>query len=188
VNLGLPPLTSGNFEGLLTPRFWRNFFPIPASNTMALGAPVPDFELLEVRSQKPLRLSSLWVKGPVVVDFTRIFTEHQYCPLCYPHIQALNATYELFQQRGVAVVMVTSTDELQSQKVSADLGLKFPLLSNPSCSIFRHFGTGQALGAPLPAQFVFDWGGQLRYKHLFSFLQPNASIDTLLQVVSQTSR
>lgn len=184
MSLRFPPLTSSNFEGLITPRFWRNFLPIPASNGMELGAPATDFELLEVNTQKLLRLSSLWEQGPVVVDFTRIFTEHQYCPLCFPHIQAMNAAHELFLAQGAKVVMVTSTDEQQSQKVLADLDLKVSLLSNPSCSIFRHYGTGQALGAPLPAQFVIDRAGQLRYKHLFSFLQPNAPIETLLQVAA----
>jgi peroxiredoxin len=184
VSLRFPPLTSGNLEGLITPRFWRNFLPIPASNGLAVGTPVTDFELLEVNTQKLLRLSALWVQGPVVVDFTRIFTEHQYCPLCFPHIQAMGAAYELFQAQGAKVVMVTSTDEAQSQKVLADLALPFALLSNPSCSIFRHYGTGQALGAPLPAQFVIDRTGLLRYKHLFSFLQPNAPLETLLQVVA----
>jgi peroxiredoxin len=151
---------------------------------MALGALVTDFELLEVKTQTLLRPSTLWVQGPVVLDFTRIFTEHQYCPLCFPHIQALSAAYQLFQAAGATVVMVTSTDTQQSQQVLADLELPFPLLSNPSCSIFRHYGTGQALGAPLPAQFVIDHTGRLRYKHLFSFLQPNAPIEKLLQSVA----
>ncbi|MCY7275108.1 MAG: alkyl hydroperoxide reductase, partial [Phormidesmis sp. CAN_BIN44] len=37
-----------------------------------------------------------------------------------------------------------------------------------------------ALGAPLPAQFLLDRQGILRYKHLFSFLNHNASMETLL--------
>jgi peroxiredoxin len=64
------------------------------------------------------------------------------------------------------------------------LGIKIPLLSDPSCRVFRAYDVGQALGAPLPAQFVLDAQGKLRYKHLFSFLSNNASIETLLAAVS----
>jgi peroxiredoxin len=77
--------------------------------------------------------------------------------------------------------MITSTDERQSQVVVKDLKLKIPLLSDPTCRVFRTYQTGQALGAPLPAQFVLDKDGRLRYRHLFSFLDHNASIETLLE-------
>ncbi|HEY9823014.1 MAG TPA: alkyl hydroperoxide reductase, partial [Candidatus Sericytochromatia bacterium] len=43
----------------------------------------------------------------------------------------------------------------------------------------------QALGAPLPAQFVLDAEGKLVFKHLFSFIDHNASVDTLLQYVDR---
>ncbi len=77
--------------------------------------------------------------------------------------------------------MVTCTDERQSQIVVRDLGLKMPLLSDPTCRVFRTYNVGQALGAPLPAQFVLDQEGRLRYKHLFSFLDHNASVEKLLE-------
>jgi peroxiredoxin len=47
--------------------------------------------------------------------------------------------------------------------------------------VFRTYNVGQALGAPLPAQFVLDQEGRLRYKHLFSFLDHNASVEKLLE-------
>jgi peroxiredoxin len=81
--------------------------------------------------------------------------------------------------------MITSTDAAQSQQVVADLNLKMPLLSNPDCRVFRTYHTGQALGAPLPAQFVLDRYGRLRFRHLFSFLSNNARVATLLQEVER---
>ena len=54
-----------------------------------------------------------------------------------------------------------------------------PLLSNPHCKVFRDYGVGQALGTPLPGQFILDKQGKMIYKHLFSFLDHNASIETL---------
>jgi peroxiredoxin len=76
--------------------------------------------------------------------------------------------------------MITSTDPQQSETVVQDLGLQMPLLSDPSCARFRRYHVGQALGAPLPAQFVVNQEGRIVFKHLFSFLHHNAEIDTLL--------
>ena len=176
-------LTSTDFSGLLNERFFRNFFPIPATNSLRLGETTPDFALPDITNGRLVRLSNYKGKQPVVLAFTRIFTEKQYCPLCFPHIKTLNQNYEQFTSRGVEVLMITSTDEQQSQKVVNDLGLKMPFLSDPSCSLFRMYNVGQALGAPLPAQFVLDQQGKLRYKHLFSFISNNAPLETLLKAV-----
>lgn len=177
-------LTSSDFSGLLNERFFRNFFPIPATNEFKLGEITPNFALPDITNGQVIRLSDYKGKQPVLLAFTRIFTEKQYCPLCFPHIKALNENYNHFTSRGIEVLMITSTDERQSQIVINDLSLKMPLLSDPSCSIFRAYNVGQALGAPLPAQLVLDKQGKLRYKHVFSFLSNNASVETLLKAVS----
>jgi len=174
-------LTSNDFSGLLSDRFFKNFFPIPASNDLAYGTVTPDFILPNITAGKSVQLSSYRGYKPVVLAFTRIFTEKQYCPFCFPHIKALNEQYQEFRDRNIELLMITSTDERQSAIVVQDLGLQMPLLSDPSCQVFRAYQTGQALGAPLPAQFVLDQQGRLRYKHLFSFLAHNASPEILLQ-------
>jgi peroxiredoxin len=174
-------LTSTDFSGLLSPRFFDNFLPIPATNTIAIGQMTPDFELPDITNGRRVRLADYRGQQPVVLAFTRIFTEKQYCPFCFPHIKALNENYERFQERAIELLLITSTDERQSRIVVQDLGLKMPLLSNPGCQVFRAYQTGQALGAPLPAQFVLNRQGCLRYKHLFSFLDHNASVEDLLR-------
>lgn len=176
-------LTSTDFSGLINERFFRNFLPIPATNRLKLGEITPDFELPDITNKRALRLLDYRGKKPVILAFTRIFTEKQYCPLCYPHIKALNEHYEQFTSLGTEVLMITSTDRAQSEKVVQDLGLKMPLLSDSKCGVFRAYGVGQALGAPLPGQFVLDKEGKLLFKHLFSFLNPNASIERLIEAV-----
>ncbi|MBO9998816.1 MAG: redoxin domain-containing protein [Cyanobacteria bacterium SID2] len=175
------PLTSTDFRGLLSPRFFKNFFPIPATNQSYYEVATPDFELPDLTHNRRVHLRDYRGKQPVIVAFTRIFTEKQYCPLCFPHIVELNERYQQFTDLGVEVLMVTSTDTRQSKIVVRDLDLKLPLLSDPDGQVFRAYRVGQALGAPLPAQFVLDRNGKLCYKHLFSFLEPNASIETLLE-------
>jgi len=181
----LPTLSSNDFRGLLNRRFFANFLPIPATNELKVGQRVPDFELYDITHDRQVRLSSYWGQSLVVLAFTRIFTEKQYCPLCFPHIKALNEAYEQFQQRGAEVLMLTSTNTVQSQQVVADLSIRMPLLSDPSCEVFRTYQVGQALGAPLPAQFILNSQGQLQFKHHFSFLEGNASPTTLLTAVER---
>lgn len=176
-------LTSTDFRGLLNERFFKNFLPIPATNKLYPEVMPPDFELSDLTNARQIRLSDYRGKQPIVIAFTRIFTEKQYCPLCFPHIKALNENYDRFVEAGAEVLMITSTDPRQSQIVVRDLGLKLPLLSDPSCRVFKAYQVGQALGAPLPAQFVLDKSGKLVYKHLFSFLEPNASIEKLWEMV-----
>ncbi len=173
-------LTSTNLSGLFNERFFQNFLPIPANDQLYMEVCPPDFELPNITGGNRIKLSSYRGKMPVILAFTRIFTEKQYCPFCYPHIKAMNENYEKFVEAGAEVLMITSTDERQSKIVVQDLGLKMPLLSDPKCFVFRKYATGQALGAPLPAQFVLDIQGKLRYRHLFSFLDTNASVDKLL--------
>ena len=181
-------LTSMDFRGVISRRFAQNFLPLPALNKFQVGQPVADFKLPVVGQRASIQLSSYRHKAVVVVAFTRIFTEKQYCPFCYPHIVSLVAAYEQFKQLGAEVLMITSTSMEQSTIIQQDLGVDMPLLVNPSCSIFRRYGTGQALGAPLPAQFVIDRAGTLRFQHLFSFAHTNASVERLLWAVHQASR
>ncbi|MFM7423624.1 MAG: peroxiredoxin family protein [Elainella sp.] len=168
-----------SFDGLLNRRFAQNFLPIPASNQLPLGSIAPNFAAFHVNLAQSVQLFD-YLGQPLLLAFTRIFSEKHYCPFCFPHLLELNATYEQFRQRGIEVLLVSSTDPAQSQIVLADLGLNMPLLSDPSCNSFRLYQTGQALGAPLPAQFLLDASGKIRFRHCFSFIEPNASIERLL--------
>lgn len=185
VELERSEMTSTDFSGLINQRFWNNFFPVPATTPLELGQTTPDFELPDVTKNRTVKLSDYRGKQPVVLAFTRIFTEKQYCPLCYPHILELNKSCERLTQKGAEVLMITSTDLSQSQQIVQDLGLKMPLLSNPNCDVFQAYEVGQALGAPLPAQLVLDQQGKLRFKHLFSFLSSNASVERLADALEQ---
>ncbi|MEM8805467.1 MAG: peroxiredoxin family protein [Cyanobacteria bacterium P01_G01_bin.38] len=173
-------LTSMDFRGLLNRRFFKNFVPLPATPKFSINQRTPDFQLPVVGQRAAIALSSYRAQRPVVLAFTRIFTEKQYCPFCYPHILAMNEAYEQFVALGSEVLMITSTHMGQSKQVLQDLMLQMPLLVDPHCKTFRAYGTGQALGAPLSAQFVLDKDGRLRFQHLFSFVHPNASPERLM--------
>ncbi len=174
-------LTSTDFRGLISQRFFNNFLPIPARCKFQLGEKLPNFTLPGVDGT-PHQLSDYQGK-PVIIAFTRIFTEKQYCPFCYPHILSLIEAHNQFVGLGAVLLMITSTTMAQSKIVQQDLSIPMPLLVDPSCQSFQRYGTGQALGAPLPAQFVLDLEGRLRFQHLFSFAHTNATPARLLWAV-----
>ena len=170
---------SGN-TGLFNRRFASNFIPLPPFQVPKIGSTAPDFSLPIVGSGNYVTLSDYQRKQPVVLAFTRIFTEKLFCPYCYPHLQDLKRRYQDFKDKGVELLMISSTDPVQSQQIVDQLSLPYPFLYDPDCRIFRLYGVGQALGAPLPAQFIVDSSGQITFRHLFSFIDGNADTDIIL--------
>ncbi|MEM9273721.1 MAG: peroxiredoxin family protein [Cyanobacteria bacterium P01_F01_bin.143] len=166
--------------GLFNRRFASNFIPLPPFQVPAVGSIAPDFSLPIIGDDNKVKLSDYQGKQPVVLAFTRIFTEKLFCPYCYPHIQELKGRYQEIKDKGAEFLMITSTDPVQSQQIVDQLNLPYPFLYDPDCLIFRDYGVGQALGAPLPAQFIINREGRITFRHLFSFLDGNASSDEIL--------
>ncbi len=170
--------------GFFNRRLAKNLIPLPGFQVPAVGDIAPDFELPQVGGDA-VQLSDYQGKQPVVLAFTRIFTEKLFCPFCYPHINDLKDRYADIKAKGAELLMISSTDPVQSERVVADLDLPYPFLFDPECDIFRVYGAGQALGAPLPAQFIVDPTGRIRYRHLFTFVDTNADPDAILQELAQ---
>ncbi len=177
---------TGN-TGLFNRRFASNFIPLPPFQVPAVGAMAPDFSLPIVGKSDNIQLSDYQRKQPVVLAFTRIFTEKLFCPYCYPHIQDLKERYQEFKDKGAELLMISSTDPVQSQQIVDQLSLPYSFLYDPDCSIFRSYGVGQALGAPLPAQFIVNREGRITFRHLFSFTDGNAEPDTILRELDKLS-
>lgn len=173
-------------SGFLNQRYLKNFVPLPGMKEPAVGQLAPDFELPCVGGDL-IKLSDYREKKPVFLAFTRIFTEKLFCPFCYPHIQDLKQRYSEIVDRGAELLMVSSTDQVQSEQVVSDLMLPYPFLYDPACVSFRNYGAGQALGAPLPAQYVVDLEGRIRFRHMFSFVDHNAGMDDILAILDQLS-
>lgn len=172
--------------GLLNKRFAKNFIPLPGFKVLSVGDLAPDIALPQIGGDI-VKLSNYRGRQPVVLAFTRIFTEKHYCPFCYPHIKELKEHYQEIRDRGAELLMIASTDPVQSQQVVSDLKLPFPFLYDPDCKTFRLYGAGQALGAPLPAQYIIDTEGRITYKHLFSFIDRNAPLERILHEIERIS-
>ncbi|MGF1517569.1 MAG: peroxiredoxin family protein [Nodosilinea sp.] len=168
---------------LTTAAFWRYWLPLPPSAVLPLGQISPDFALWDATYQRTVRLANWRGKQPVVLIFCRVLVELAYSSHRCAYLGAMNQAYARFRDAGAEVLVITNTVQRQGQAIVADLGLTLPLLSDDSGATFRAYSTGQALGAPLPAQFVLDAQGRLRYGHLFSLLHRQASPEALLTVL-----
>ncbi len=170
--------------GLFNERFAKNLIPLPGFTVPQVGELAPDFTLPRV-GDTAVKLSDFFGRQPVILAFTRIFTEKLFCPFCYPHIQDLKDRYQEIQEAGAELLMISSTDPVQSAQVVQDLALPYPFLYDPACTTFRMYGAGQALGAPLPAQYLLDKSGRIVERHLFSFVDHNVDTDEILALLKK---
>ncbi len=189
-----------NRAKLFSPKLWNrrlanHLLPVPATPVFRLGQIPPDFELplVEVAPQADalpakIRRSEFCKRHRfTVLSFTRIFSDEHYCPFCYPHQTALRDNLEQLRTLGAEVLMIAGIPSEQCRKVAADLKLNYPLLSDPTCTTFGLYHTGQALGAPLPATFILDHKGRLRYQYLFRFQEANPPLNSLVQTLISLS-
>ncbi|WP_225885376.1 redoxin domain-containing protein [Leptolyngbya sp. KIOST-1] len=154
--------------------------PVPPRLALPLGQIPPDFALWDVTFQRTVRLANWRGKQPVVLLFCRIPAAIAYSADSQSHLVAINSAYTRFRDIGAEVLAISPQPQRQTQAVIDDLDLGLPLLSDPDGAVFRAYHTGQGLGGPLPAQFLLDAQGRLRYCHLFSLLHPVAWPDALL--------
>lgn len=167
---------------LATPA-WRYWMPFPPGVVVPLGQIPPDFALWDVTYQRTVRLANWRGKQPVVLFFCRLPVVETYRAERWPYLVAINRAYAQFRNAGAEVLMVANTSRRQGQAMVDDLGLTVPVLSDDTGAVFRAYRTGQAWGAPLPAQFVLDAQGRLRARHLFSLLHHQAAVESLLALV-----
>jgi peroxiredoxin len=92
----------------------------------------------------------------------------------------LREQYPAFQERGAEVVVVTTTDVPTSKLIAEDLALPYPLLSDPEWVVFKGYGTGAALGVPLPAQFLIDSTGRVVERYLCDLVPDHPPLDVTL--------
>jgi peroxiredoxin len=164
---------------------WRYWLPQPPRLGLPPGQISTDFALWDVTYQRTVRLANWRGKQPVVLLFCRLLAETAYNPQRYASLVAFNQAYDEFRNAGAEVLAIGNQPQRQAQAAVADLSLQLPLLCDPAGASFRAYHTGQALGAPLPAQFVLDAQGRLRYCHLFSLLHPTTPPETLLAALGK---
>ncbi len=117
------------------------------------GAMAPDFTLPGADG-KPVTLSALLARGPVILTFYR----GAWCPFCNAHLNGFQKALGRFQARGATLVAVSpqlpEKGELSIQKNQ----LTFPVLSDRGLKVARAFGL--VFKAPANYTFLPEFNGE----------------------------
>ena len=149
---------------------------------LKVGDTAPDFELPDA-SGKQVSLSELLKQGPVVINFYR----GEWCPYCNLELRAFQALLPEFKQAGAALVAISPELPDHSLSVSEKHNLEFSVLSDVGNRVSRQYGLvftldeslrpiyqnfgidivtsngNDSYELPLPATYVIDQSGQIRY-------------------------
>lgn len=134
-----------------------------------VGMSAPDFELKD-QDGTPVRLSQFRDRHPVLLVFVR----GDWCPGCHMLLRTYEQHRMRFLERQVHVLGIGPDDIRVNKAMVERLGVSYHMLSddgqriagrygiiynNPSIEI----GLDYAQGIPLPAAFLVDMDGQVRY-------------------------
>ncbi len=121
--------------------------------------------------------------APTVVLFYRGSS----CGLCRLRLQRLAENLPAYERAGSDVVAVTLDPPGAGRALKEAAELAFPVVSVDSAT-FERWGTLEAGAAPLPATFVIDEAGIIRFRHVgrnAGDRVSDASIVTLLESLGQ---
>jgi peroxiredoxin len=97
---------------------------------------------------------------------------------------------EDFRAAGAGLVAISVDDAARAEPVRQELGLKFPLLCDPSREVVKKYGLfngREAGGIAFPASFVIDRNRVVRSRALEE-VASRVSVDQLLELVRELGR
>ncbi|HNB27287.1 MAG TPA: peroxiredoxin-like family protein [Alphaproteobacteria bacterium] len=146
------------------------------------GGPAPEFALTNSGGEI-VRLADLIAAGPVALSFYRGI----WCPYCNIDLKELELHAAQIRAMGATLVAITPQTPVNSRKSIAEHRLSFDILSDPANSVADRYGLRYRLpdylielykqlgvdlpafngdgswSLPVPARFVIDRQGQIRY-------------------------
>jgi peroxiredoxin len=170
VRYGLLPATyaAGALGSAFLYVYWYSRFGRTPSAAIAVGAPLPDFELQDTRG-RAVRSAS-YLGSPAVFLFYR----GAWCPLCMAQIREIAAKYGELERRGVKVVLVARQSQQKTEALAARFGVRFDYLVDPDGAAARRLGIEHVGGTPagmealgyetdttLPTLLVVDANGRI---------------------------
>jgi peroxiredoxin len=153
-----------------------------AAQRVPRSGPAPAFELKDAGGAA-VRLADLTRKGPVVLSFYR----GVWCPYCNLDLQELELHAAAIRAAGASLVTITPQTASNSRKLIAQHKLTYPILSDPGNAVAERYGLRyrlpdylielyRQLGVdlttfngddswtlPIPARFIVDRAGEIRY-------------------------
>ena len=156
------------------------------------GMPAPDVVLPD-QDGNSVRLADYRGKHPVLL----IFVRGDWCPGCHMMLRTYERNHEKFKARGIHVLGIGPDSVDVNRDMVERIGVGYKLLSDVGQQTSKRYGVvydNQALelmvdyaeGIPLPASFLVDIDGVVRYvsrpDHIGEFLDPTLIFGVLDQL------
>jgi peroxiredoxin len=172
-------------------------------NAVNVNAKAPTFTLKDANG-KEVALETLLKDGPVVVTFFR----GSWCVFCNMQLRAYQGILKKLEKQGAKIVALTPQTAEHSKKAIEDLGVSFPLLSDPESKVAMEYGLAYKLPEsvvafqektlkeyndsdemvlPLAATYVIDQDGMIRYAFVDADYSKRAEPTELLKAVRKIS-
>ena len=173
-------------DGVMMRRRTRNGYRVQP------GMAAPDFILTDQQGGS-VRLSDHKGRHPVLL----IFVRGDWCPGCHMMLRTYEKHHERFKARGVHVIAIGPDSVEVNRDMVQRIGVGYQLLSDSSQEISQRYGVvyenpaiealvDYAEGVPLPASFLVDIKGTVRYvsrpDRVGEFLDPTLIFGVLDQL------
>jgi peroxiredoxin len=131
------------------------------------GRPAPDFTLPDENGAF-VGLSSFRGKGHVLL----IFVRGDWCPSCHITLRTYARNKARFQEKNVTLLAIGPDPVGVNRRMVEELGVPFKMLSDEGQHVAMTYGVQmqdpvskqmKPEGVPLPASFLVDAGGMVRY-------------------------
>lgn len=134
-----------------------------------VGKPAPDFTLPD-QDGRPIALSSYRGRHPVLL----IFVRGDWCPGCHMMLRTYERSREQFLAKGVHVLGIGPDNIAVNRDMVQRIGVGYRMLSDNGQEVSSQYGVvyanpiielgvDYAQGIPLPASFLVDRDGIVRY-------------------------
>ncbi len=172
------------------------------SSALQMGDQAPDLTLPDALN-RPVRLSTLWTQGPLVL----IFYRGGWCPYCNLELRAWQQQLTELSRLGAQLVAVSPQTPDNSLSTAEKNGLAFAVLSDSALQAATDFGVAFELPPelialygqmgndlpvlhgqgrwmlPVPATYVIDRNGRIAYAHVDADYRERAEpVDVLAAV------
>lgn len=156
------------------------------------GRPAPEFELPDQTGQL-VKLSDYRGKHPVLL----IFVRGDWCPGCHMMLRTYERNRARFMEKGVHVLGIGPDDISVNKDMVQRIGVDFRMLSDDKQEVSTQYGVvytnpllelsvDYAEGIPLPASFLVDRDGVVRYvsrpDRVGEFLDPELIFNVLNEI------
>ena len=177
------------------------------SQALQVGARAPDLTLPDALGQ-PVRLSSLWQRGPLVLVFYR----GGWCPYCNLELRAWQQQLGALKNLDAQLVAVSPQTPDNSLSTAEKNALAFPVLSDSALQAATAFGVAFEMPPelvevysrggndlpllngngrwvlPVPATYVVDQNGSIAFAHIEADYRERAEPRDVLAAIAGLSR